>query len=99
MGAVDPEVVENGSDVVARTRLRIAFPICGHIGGGITAGVERSTAVAAREEPHLRLLAAMVAGKLVDADDRRADAGFLVIELHAIIGSGVGHSGLRYPAR
>ncbi len=37
----------------------------------------------------------MVAGKLVDEDDRRADAGFLVVELHAIVGSGMGHSGLR----
>jgi hypothetical protein len=35
----------------------------------------------------------------VDEDDRRAGAGFLVVELHAIIGSGVGHSGLRCPAR
>ena len=99
MGTVDPEMVENGSDVIARTRLRIAFRICGHIGRGITAGVERNAAVAAREEPHLRLPAAMVAGKLVDEDDRRADAGFLVVELHAIIGGGVGHSGLRHPAR
>ena len=44
-----------------------------------------------REEPHLRLPVAVVAGEFVAEQDRRAAAGLLVIEPDVVAGGGVGH--------
>ena len=88
---VDPESVEHGADVVAGARLRIVRDLGGNVGGRIAARVVGDASVAPREMAHLRLVAAMVAGELVDEDDRQALAGLFVVELHAIVSGHVRH--------
>src|SRR5688572_16161824 len=97
MGLVDAQVVEDRTDVVARQRLRVFFRILRHVRWRIAARVERDAAVITREEPHLRLPAAIVTGVLVDEEERLAAARFLEIELHAVVGGGMRHRFLLYP--
>ncbi len=91
VGPIDPQVVEHGDGVVARVDLRIARAVFRHIGRRKTARVVGDAAEIAREKAHLRLPAAMIAGELVDEDERRAAAGFLVMEPGAVLGTRVGH--------
>src|SRR3954466_2596057 len=86
------EVAEDVADVVARTRLRILLRIVGHVGGWIAARAEGDAAVEAREEPHLRLPAAVIAGVLVDEDERRPLAAFLVVKADGVVRGCVRHA-------
>ena len=80
----DLEVVEHVPGVVDGVLLAVHRGALRHVGAGIAAERVGDAAVAAREEAHLRLPAPPVAAVFVDEQDRRAAAGFLVIELHAV---------------
>ena len=84
--ALDAERIEHAADVVPCARLRITLDVLRHVRRRVSAGVVGDAAVAAREMAQLRLPAAMVAAELVNEHDRRAGAGFLVVELYAVIG-------------
>jgi len=76
---------------VAGPILGIAGPILRHVGRRVAAGVEREAAIAPREEPHLRFVAADVAGEFVHEDNWIAGAGLFVIEPDAVVGVNMGH--------
>src|SRR5581483_6986675 len=91
MRLVDPEPVEHGADIVAGARLGVLRDVLGNVGGRVAARVVGDASVASAEVADLRLVTAMVAGKLVDEDDRHPLAGLLVVELHAVVGGDVRH--------
>ena len=91
MRLVDLQRIQHRADVVAGARLRIHGHVLRHVGGRPAARIEGDASVAPREIAHLRLPAAVVAGKLVHEHDRHAAAGFLVVELHAVVGGEMGH--------
>ena len=86
MRLCDAEPVEHVADVVARPLLRVSPPILRHVGRRIAARVERDNAVAPREKPQLRLVAAVIAGEFVHEHDRVAGPGLFVIEPDAVVG-------------
>jgi hypothetical protein len=89
--ALDPQVVEYRDRIVARMRLRIAFAIFRDVGGRKAARRVGDAAEAAREEAHLRLPASVIACEFVDEKNRRAAAGFFVVEAGAVFSDGVRH--------
>src|SRR5215831_12476253 len=91
MGLLDLEPVEYTPDVLGRTLLRVRLDVVGHVRGRIAARVERDRAVPAREEARLQMPAAVVAGELVDEDQRQALARFLVVDVDAVVDSYGGH--------
>ena len=84
MRLVDLERVHDRDDVVAEMVLAVSVRIVRDIGGRIAALAVADAAVRAREMAHLRLPGAVVAGIFMHEDDRRAAAGFLVIEPNAV---------------
>ena len=91
VGDGDVEMVEHGRDVIGGAVLAVGGDVGGHVGGRVAAGVVGDGAVALTEMAQLRLPASVIAGELVDEDDRHAAAGFLEIEFHSVIGGGVRH--------
>src|SRR5262249_6516855 len=91
MRLVDLERIEHCADVVACALLRIFFLVFWDIWRRIAARVEGDAAVMLPEMADLLLPGAAIAGKFMDEDDRNAFAGFLVIELHSIVGRQMWH--------
>ena len=91
MRLVDAQVIERLGDVGDRPGLAVHRDVVGNVGRGIAAGVERDTAVAAAEIPHLLLPGAAIAGEFVHEHDRRSGPGFLVVEADAVARGEVGH--------
>src|SRR5258706_16291632 len=73
-------MVQHRNDVIPRMRLGVARSIFRHVGGRKAARVVGDAAEVAREEPQLRLPAAVIAGELVHEHERRAAAALLVIQ-------------------
>ena len=88
---VDLEMIHHGDHVVAEVLVAVGRRIGRNVGGMIAAERERHAAIAPREVAHLRLPGAPVAGELVHEDERRAGAGFLVMQAHVVAGRGEGH--------
>src|SRR5262249_43594713 len=99
------EAIQEGDDVAASDVLPVARRIARHLRGWITARREGDAAMSAREMAQLRLPGPIVAGELVNEDNRRSAACFFVIELCAVRTRDCGHrrrlsfSGLPRPAR
>jgi hypothetical protein len=91
MRAFDLEVIQHRDRVVARVVLRVALRVVRNVRGRKPARGIADAAEVAREEAHLRLPAAMVAGELVDEDHRVTAARFLVVETGSIARLGVRH--------
>ena len=89
--AVDLEMVEHREDVIARMILGVARGIVRDVGGRKPARRKGDAAEVAREEAQLRLPAAVVAGELVDEDERMAASRFVKKKAGAILRGGVGH--------
>src|SRR5215207_8308523 len=81
---VDLEVIEHVPGVVDRMLLAVHRFDGRDVGAGIAAEGIGDAAVAAREEPHLRLPATPVAAVFMDKQDRRALAGLFIVELHTV---------------
>ncbi len=100
MRLADAQVVQHGGDVVRGAGLGVACRIVRDIGRRIAARGVADRAVALAEMPHLRFPGAVVAGEFMHEDQRRAGAGFLIVQADPVIGRGEGHvvppgSGLR----
>src|SRR4051812_10615729 len=89
--ARDLQAVEHAADVVAGPLLRVAVGVLGNVGGRIATSVVCNAAVQAREVPHLRLPAAVIAAEFVHENDGRAGTGFLVMQSDAVIRFDLGH--------
>ena len=76
--------VQYGDGVVDGVLLGIRSGIGGDLRRGIAPGAVGDAAVAPREPPHLRLPGAMVAGELVDEEDRIAAPHRLGVQRHAV---------------
>jgi hypothetical protein len=90
---VDLEMIEHRDRVVAEIFIAVDVRGSRHVRRRIAARGIDDAAMLAREMPHLRLPAAVVAGEFVHEQNRRAAAGFLVIEAHAVFRQGMGHCG------
>src|SRR5262249_6444283 len=84
--ALDAQMIEQRSDVVAGASLGIGDLACGHIRRRITSGVECDTAIAPAEMSHLRLPAAMIPGEFVHKDQWRARTGLLIVKANSVVG-------------
>jgi len=82
----DLEAVEHSDRVGDRPLLGVRLRVGGHVRRGVAAGRVGDAAIGRREEPHLRLPAPVVAGELVDEQERLALAGLLGVQLHAVVG-------------
>jgi len=71
--------------------LRVGGRVGRHPGRRVPPGRVRHAPVAAAEEPHLRLPAAVVTRELVDEQQRRPGPGALRVERHAVAGHDRGH--------
>ncbi len=91
MRLVEAERVEHGADIVARARLRIALQPRRHVRGRVSPRVVGDGAVAPREIAQLRLVAAVIAGEFMDADDCGAGARLFVVEPDAVVGGEMWH--------
>ena len=78
--------VQYGDGVVDGVLLGIRSGIGGDLRRGIAPGDVGDAAVAPRESPHLRLPRAMVAGELVDEEDRLTTPHRLCVQRHAVGG-------------
>ena len=92
VGLCDPQVIEDGDGIGDGAGLRVRGLVAGHIGGRVAAGVVGDAAIAPAEGADLGLPAAIVAGELMDEEQRRPRAGLFVVELHAIVGVREGHA-------
>jgi hypothetical protein len=77
--------------------LRVVRHIIRNIGWRVAAGIKSNTAVTAAEVAHLRLPAAIVAGKLVHKDDGETTTGFFIIKLDVVARGCVGHNDAQEP--
>ena len=91
MGLGDTEVVQHVPGIVDRRLLAVLGAIGRHVRAGIAAEGVGDAAMPPGEEAHLRFPAPPVATVLVDEQDRRAAAGFLEVELHAVRRRGMRH--------
>jgi hypothetical protein len=89
----DLEAVEHGDRVRHRALLGVRLRVGGHVRRRVAAGRVGDAAIGPREEPHLRLPAAVVAGELVDEQERLALTGLLGMQLHAVVGHDRWHRG------
>src|SRR6266852_458702 len=76
----DPQAVEHAPDVLGRALLRVRLYVVENVRRRIAARVEGDRAVAAGEEAHLEMPAPVIAGELVDEDQRQALPRFLVVD-------------------
>ena len=84
MRAGNAEAVEHGQDVVGGHVLAVGRGLLRHVGWRVAAGREADRAVAAAEMVQLQRPAAVVAGELVNEDQRRAVPGFLYEQLYVV---------------
>ena len=84
--AVDAGRVHHGDDVVDRRLLRIAFEGLRHVRRREPARAEGDAAMAAREVPHLRFPAPVIAAEFVDEDNGSPGAGLFVVQLQPVVG-------------
>src|SRR5579885_1748863 len=87
----DVERVQHCPDIVARPLLRVLLPVFWHIRRRIAACVVGDAAVPPREEAELRLVASVIAGELVDKQDRIPGPCLLVIEPDPVVCGEVRH--------
>src|SRR5580704_346312 len=83
---VDLEVIEDVDGVIDRAPLRVHRDGVRNVGRRIAARIVCDAAIATAKIAHLHFPRAVVAGKLMDEEDRAAGAGIFVIESHAIVG-------------
>src|ERR1700745_211361 len=81
-------------DIGASDVLAVARGVVGDVRRRIAALTVSNAPMGAAEPAYLRLPRAVVSGKFVDEDDRRAAAGFFVIEIDAVAGSDLRHCNL-----
>ena len=93
--SLDAQGVEHGNDVVPHAFLRISVRPIRHVGRRVPARAVRNAVIAPREMAQLRFPAAMVTRKLVNKHDRRAAAGFLEVQVDAVVGAYRWHACLR----
>ena len=86
VGAVDAQAVQHRDRVGDRAGLRIGLRLCGHLRRQVPARRVGDAPVGRGEVPDLRLPAPVVAGELVDEQQRLALAGFLGVQRHAVVG-------------
>ncbi len=91
MGLFDAERVHDRDHIASRNILPVARRIVRHVRRRIAALAVGDAAMRARKTAHLRLPGTIVAGEFVDEDNRRAAAGFFVIEAHAVGSIDLGH--------
>src|SRR3989441_1055397 len=84
MGLRDLQGVQETANVVRGLVLRVGLRILRHVRRRVATRVEGDRAIAAREEAPLEVPAPVVAGELVDEDERQALARFLVVEIDAV---------------
>src|ERR1700722_2553819 len=92
----DRKMIEHRQDVVGRAVLAIGRRILRYVRWRVAAGGLGDGAVALAEMLKLLFPAAMVAGEFMDEDDRRAAAGFLKVQPHAVISGRKSHGQLRF---
>ncbi len=85
VGLVDAQAVQHRDRVGDRAGLRVGARIGGHLRGRVPARRVGDAAVAGREEPDLRLPAPVIAGELVDEQQRLAQPGLLGVQRHAVV--------------
>ena len=85
VGLLNLQPIHHTAQVLPNALLRIVGPLCRHIRRRITACTVNNAAVAAREEPDLRLPTAVIPRKLVHKYQGGAAAGFFVMQLNAIV--------------
>ena len=91
VGALDTQVVEHRERVEAGAVLGVALGVLGYVRRRISARVVGDAAVRAPEVPDLRLPCPVVAGELVDEEDRLAAPRLFVVERNSVVGPGVRH--------
>ena len=90
---VDTERVHHRDHVVTGEVLRVAGRVGGYVRGWISALTVGDAAMLAAEMAQLRFPAAIVAGILVNEDDRRARPDLFHVELYAVGGGNSRHCG------
>lgn len=91
--AIELEVVEHGDAIAHPMQIGIGIGVIRHVGRRIAARRISDAAAALAEFAHLRLPAAVVAGKFVHEHDGRALPDFLVVKAHVVGRDGVRHAG------
>jgi hypothetical protein len=91
VGALRAEAVQDGDRIGDRPRLAIGGGIGGNVGGRVPARGVREAPVGTGEVPDLRLPASVVAGELVDEQQRRSGAGGFRVQRDAVVGVDHGH--------
>src|ERR1700744_5786871 len=79
------DVIEHRENVVGCARLRIGRDALRHVRWRKATGVIGDGAVALSEVPHLRLIAAQVAGELVDEDHGMTRSRLLEMQADAVV--------------
>jgi hypothetical protein len=85
VGLLNLQPIHHTAQVLPNARLRIVSALRRHIRRRIAACAVHNAAVAAREEPDLRLPTAVIARKLVHKNQGSAAAGFFIMQLNAIV--------------
>src|SRR5260370_40468780 len=93
MSPGDAEAVEHRDRVGDGAALGVGGGVGGHVRGRVAAGGVGDTAVSRGKEPDLRLPAAVIAGELVDEDQRLPLTGFLGVQRDAVVGHDRCHVG------
>src|SRR5437763_64831 len=83
--------VENRDRVLDRTALRVGRLFRGHVRRWIATGRVRDALMTSRQVHDLRLPASMVAGELVDEQDRNARTGDFVVQLDSVRAASLRH--------
>ncbi len=92
VSTIDLEVIEHGQRIRHRPELREGSTVIGNVRRGVATGCVRDALVTPREAGYLRFPAAVIAGELVNEQDRSAVASsHLVMEGNAVIGQGMRH--------
>jgi hypothetical protein len=89
--ACDLQSVEHGNGVGGGDVVAIGGRVVGNVGGRIAARRHDDTAVGPGKMRYLRRPAAVVAGELVEEQDRMAGAPLLDVELRAVLCSDMRH--------
>src|SRR5258708_4334449 len=96
MRLLDTKMIEHHENVVGGAVLTIGRRILRHVRRRIAARGIGNGAVAPAKMLKLLFPAAMIAGEFMDEDDRRAAAGFLVVQPYAVISGSKSHGQLRF---